>query len=365
VAPIWKYLSQPKAACATFVGILSIATGMYWLDQLNRKCRQVGLAWLLLLFFMFAVAFTTFYPISLKHSLNRGSDREDALRIELVAIRDHQYPYDARTFLGNPPTPLPGALLLAAPFFAIGHIAWQNLLWLSLFFYFTIRFFRYRATAVLFLAVLLLLSPSNLNDFTSGGDYLTNFFYVAIAIAFFIRSLGSPFYACISAAAFLGLTLSSRGIYLVVLGPLLVLTFQRTTRLRTAILFGVVLVGFAAITLPIFMPHPATQLLRQLSQNSGKLRYIPDALHPQWVLPLLGLIVIGVSPFVRMDIGRLFLIFSLSSFVMLAPPIAMLTIHMGKLPYECSYFAVSVLSFSLWALSRYERISLAKHNPPI
>jgi hypothetical protein len=354
VASIWKYLSHPKAAFATFVGVVSIAFGMYWLDRLNRRGRQIGLAWFLLLFLVLTGVFTALYPISLKHTVNRGSDREDALRIELVAIRHHQYPYDVRTFLGNPPTPLPGALLLAAPFFAIGHIAWQNFLWLALFFYFTIRFFRYRATALFFLAVFLLFSPANLNDFTSGGDYLTNFFYLAIAVAFFIRWLNGSFYVCIPAAVFLGLTLSSRSIYLVVLIPLLVLTSQRTTRLRTTIFFVVVLAVVAGVTLPIFMPHPVTHLLQQLSQNSGKLRYIPDSLHPQWALPFLAFIVICVSFFVRMDMRRLFLIFSISSFAMIAPPVVTLAVHMRKLPYECSYLSISVLSFSLWALSRYE-----------
>jgi hypothetical protein len=71
-------------------------------------------------------------------------------------------------------------------------------------------------------------------------------------------------------------------------------------------------------------------------------------------LPFLGFIVICVSFFVRMDMRRLFLIFSISSFAMIAPPVVTLAVHMRKLPYECSYLSISVLSFSLWALSRYE-----------
>jgi hypothetical protein len=100
---------------------------MSCLIRLNLRPRQIGTVWLLLLFLALTTAFAILYPISLRHPLNIGSDREDALRIELDAVRDHQYPYDAHTFLGNPPTPLPGAMLLAAPFFALGHIAWQKL----------------------------------------------------------------------------------------------------------------------------------------------------------------------------------------------------------------------------------------------
>src|ERR1700678_157384 len=159
-APLWKYLSHSKASAAMMLGLVAIALGMYWLDRLNRRERQISIGWFVLLFLVLTAAFAVLYPISLRHTLNIGSDREDALRIELNAVRHHQYPYDTRTFLGNPPTPLPGAMLLAAPFFALGHIAWQNFLWLALFFSFTIYFFRYRATALFFLAVFLLLAPA-------------------------------------------------------------------------------------------------------------------------------------------------------------------------------------------------------------
>jgi hypothetical protein len=356
-APIYKYLTHGKAAAAMLLAILFIALGMHWLDRLNRQPRQISAGWLLLLFLILTTAFTVLYPHSLKHTLN-SSDREDALRIELTAVHHHQYPYDAHTFRGNPPSPLPGAMLLAAPFFALRHIAWQNLLWLALFFVFTIRFFRHRATALFFLAVFLLLAPANLSDFTSGGDYLTNFYYVAIAVALFIRSRDRAIYACVPAALFLGVTLSSRIIYAVILIPLLALTLQRTSRSRTVALFVIVLIAAAAVTLPIFAPHPFTHLFQQLGQNAGKLRYVPNALHPRWTLPLLAVMVAGATFFARMNLPRLFLTFSITSFVMLAPFAVTFALHSERLRYNLSYLGVCALSFSLWALSRYEHTSM-------
>jgi hypothetical protein len=363
LAPIWKYLSPAKIAVATTFGLLSIALGMHLLDRLNRRHRQIGARWLLLLFLAFTAAFAILYPISLKHTLNKGSDREDALRIELNAVRHHQYPYDARTFLGNPPTPLPGAMLLAAPFFALGHIAWQNLLWLALFFFFTLHFFHYRATALFFLTALLLFAPGNLSDFISGGDYLTNFFYLAIAVALFSRSLSLSFYASIPAALFLGVTLSSRITYAVVLIPLFALTLQRISVIRTIFLFLTALAAAAVITLPIFAPHPFTHLLQQLQQNSGKLRYIPSALHPQTTLPILAVAVASTAFFLRMNIPRLFLIFSASSFVMLAPFVATFSLHAKQLRYAFFYLSTSALSYSLWALYQYESLTPAIPTP--
>jgi hypothetical protein len=353
-APLLKYLSPAKAIAALTLGLLSIVAGMSRLLRLNLRPRQIGIVWFLLLFLALTTAFAILYPISLTHTLNIGSDREDALRIELLAVRHHQYPYDARTFLGNPPTPLPGAMLLAAPFFALGHIAWQNFLWLALFFFFAIRFFRYRATALFYLAVFLLFAPGHLSDFTSGGDYLTNFFYIAIAVALFNRSLDHSLYTSIPAGLFLGVALSSRILYAVILIPLLSLTLQRTSRLRAAMLFFLVLLAACAVTLPVLAPHPLLRLLLQLQQNAIKLRYIPSELHPQWTLPSLAILVACTAFFVRMDLPRLLLIFSAATFVMLAPFVVTFALHSDKLRYSFFYLSVSTLSFSLWALSRYE-----------
>jgi hypothetical protein len=356
VHPIWKYLSHAEASAALLLGLMVIALGMRWVDRLNRGRRQISFGWFVILFLVVVAAFAVLYPISLRHTLNSGSDREDALRVELSAVVHHSYPYDARTFLGNPPSPLPGAMVLAAPFFAVGHVAWQNLFWLALFFVFAVRFFDYRATALLFLTVFVLWAPANLSDLTSGGDYVTNFLYFSIAVALFVRSLGCSYYLCIPAVLFLGVTLSSRVVYGFALIPLLALTLQRTSRLRAVVLFVAVLTGAAAVTLPILAPDCLTHFVGLVHQNSTKLRYIPGAVHPEWTLPLLAVIASSTAFFVRMDLPRFFLIFSIASFVVLAPSAVTLALSSERSRYVLSYLAICVLSFCLWALSRYERI---------
>ena len=356
VHPIWKYLSHTKAAAATGLGLGLVALGMGWLYRRNRGKNDIGIGWLLVLFLAFTTAFAALYPLSLRHSLNAGSDREDALHVELTAIRQHRDPFDARTFLHNPPTPLPGAMLLAAPFFSIGHIAWQNLLWYALFTIFTIRFFRYRATALIFLLVFVFLAPANLSDLTDGGDYLTNFFYVAIAVGLFCRTLNRSLYVALAAGLFLGVVLSSRGIYVLILIPLLAYSLQRASHRRALVLFSAVFVASALVTLPILAPHAVTNLLHELDQTTaGKLRFIPRALHPRWILPLAATIVGGSAFFVRLNLPRIFLIFSATSFVMLAPFVVTFALH--GLWQRLSYLSVCVLPFALWALSRYEYVS--------
>ena len=81
-------------------------------------------------------------------------------------------------------------------------------------------------------------------------------------------------------------------------------------------------------------------------------------LHPRWTLPLLAVIVACTTFFVRMNFPRLFLPFSITNFVMLAPFVVTFTLHSEKLRYNFSNLSVCTLSFSLWALSQYELISM-------
>jgi len=87
----------------------------------------------LLMTLLLIAAFIVLYPVARSGLFGPGSDRDDALNVALQALLSGHYPYYAQTYLGNPPTPMPGALLLALPFFALGTSAWQNLFWLPVF----------------------------------------------------------------------------------------------------------------------------------------------------------------------------------------------------------------------------------------
>jgi hypothetical protein len=57
-----------------------------------------------------------------------------------------------------------------------------------------------------------------------------------------------------------------------------------------------------------------------------------------------------------MDLPRLLLTFSVASFVMLAPFVFTFALYSERLRYAFFYLSVCSLSFSMWALSRYECI---------
>jgi hypothetical protein len=72
-------------------------------------------------------------PVAADTVLGVGSDRANALDVALSELAAGRYPYAATTYLQNPITPLPGALVLAAPFrFLLGSAAWQNVAWTAL-----------------------------------------------------------------------------------------------------------------------------------------------------------------------------------------------------------------------------------------
>ncbi len=78
---------------------------------------------------------------------------------------------------------------------------------------------------------------------------------------------------------------------------------------------------------------------------------------------MIAVMVACTTFFVRMNLPRLLLTFSITSFVMLAPFVVSYVLHSEKLHSNFSYLSVSVLSFSLWALSRYEILPTGTPHP--
>lgn len=75
-------------------------------------------------------AFAVLFPHFNSQLPGHGSDRDDALNTAIAAVLHGEYPYARTTYLGNPITPLPGALL-ALPFWLLGNSAFQAVAWLA------------------------------------------------------------------------------------------------------------------------------------------------------------------------------------------------------------------------------------------
>ena len=124
----------------TVVVAYAVATGLTTLllipfatERLQRAPSWVLPALVGVCLAALVTVFVAGVPVAANHLLGVGSDRANALDVALSELGAGRYPYAATTYLANPITPLPGALVLAAPFrFLLGTAAWQNVAWTAL-----------------------------------------------------------------------------------------------------------------------------------------------------------------------------------------------------------------------------------------
>lgn len=307
VGQLNKYLGPwgtGLSAAATLTGILLIVKQS---NVIQSETWTVTADRLLPLLVVASVlAFAVLYPISNSGIVGPGSDRDDALDIALRELLHGSYPYYARTYLGNTPRPAPGALLLALPFFLMGTSALQNLFWLPAFLYYS-RYLLFcdPLLSLAFYSIFVLGCPGALQDFVTGGDYLVNAIYVAIAVGMVARvhERSCSRLTRWSIYVFLAVAVSSRVIYGVVIPVLAVFVGQRDG-LRAAIEFICFTALFIVIVNgPFYAYDPANFVPLALGE---KLEAVPNQLHATLLLPIIGIFIASLSIFVKLDEYRLF-----------------------------------------------------------
>jgi hypothetical protein len=223
-------------------------------------------------------AFGVGYALSHSGAFGGGSDRADALNVALSRLESGQFPYAATTFLGNPITPLPGALLLAAPFHALGDSAWQNLVWIPGFAFLLSGSWKLRVQPTIIWAATTVLSVEVMREFVVGDDLFVNGVYAAAAVMWVLRKAGSAragwFFA---ASAFLGVAVCSRPHFLLLV-PIVAAYVWLTESARRAALCAIVAAAVAAmLAVPFaltdwaqFSPvHVASKVTSGASVTSG------------------------------------------------------------------------------------------------
>lgn len=215
-------------------------------------------AWWLALgtYLALVIAFAVVYPLVDLDSTLAGSDRDEAANLGARRLVAGEWPYEPLTYLGNPISNLPGALVLSSPFVLLGNSAYQNLLWLPLLF--AGLAWRVGSARVALSAswLLLLASPVVLREFFTGGDLLANSIYVTLLmLAVFWAGASRPrrHGVAIVLAILLGVALSSRANFLFGV-PLLFAALARHGGRRAATeLVGAALAAFTAVTLPFYL----------------------------------------------------------------------------------------------------------------
>ena len=241
-AAAWGWESAPGRALVERVG--------------ERRARAGAVVTFLLLVVVFAVV----YPLANSGRFGPGSDGDEALNLATRALLKGQFPYYEKTYLDNWITPMPGELVLAAPFVLLGDGVYQWFFWmaagaLALW----IAWRRRSARTWLFTALVLIACPAVVHQLVIGSDYMANALMVLLpAIGLVTGAARGAGPAEMGALALvLGLGLSSRGNYAFV-APLVFSRLWQTLRPRAAAIVSCgIAATAAAVTLPFYLHDPA------------------------------------------------------------------------------------------------------------
>ncbi|WP_419807194.1 hypothetical protein [Terriglobus sp.] len=379
VSAFWFLLTFPVATKYTGrAGWIIMAAGEIFvvaLMSLIPRARANGTdipRWTLpVLWLALVAAYLVIYPHTQNLGPGRGTDREDALRVQIIALQHHLDPYAARTFLGQRPTPLPGAIALAWPFYLLGRISLQNILWSGLFCLVLRKVFRLRLTAVVFLAVVVCLNLEPLNDFVTGSDYVVNALYVMMAVWLVVRAVDrdSPMLQPLLASLVFGVAVSSRPSYFMAVPPVLAMVAQRRGARTGLLATGAFLVGFFLTIAPVFWPHPVTGLFAELNEISHrKAQFLPTWFPIEGVSVLAGVATLSAF-FVRLNEFRVYLTIAIATAVLIGIPMwfeIVAALRQGQpFPVESVYLFAPILFFALWAFHRLEQVYPADEAPAI
>jgi hypothetical protein len=193
-----------------------------------------------------------------------GVDNSQALAMATSALLRGEFPYGSLTTIGNPISPLPGSLILAMPFLLLGNVGLQFFLCIIIY----VMGLRYLmesweiAVAIAFTPFLLFVPAWQGVIF--GQDYLTNSMVVFLAAMLVFKSAKSSIdfnrkrrWICSSWSIILGICLSSRMAYMLimpVLATALFLQYGWRTTWMSLLLTGT---SFLCVTLPIYMWDPS------------------------------------------------------------------------------------------------------------
>jgi len=232
------------------------------------------------------LAVTIVYPLANSERFGSGSDADDALLIAAGKLLNGEYPYYLSTYLGNMISPMPGAVLLSIPFVVLGIIAIQNVFWLGVLFVTVRHYFKSSPLALGLIWLLLLFSPTVLQNLLTGADYVSNSIYILVFMWMMVTTISDPKSAewkRLLPAILLGIGLSSRSNFLLLMPLLLSILVQNAGWISAIKYLTVSGITCFLVTVPFWLYDPPgfTPLIVQ----SMKVTEL------QTVLPLAGVII--------------------------------------------------------------------------
>lgn len=256
IGTVFKYLGAPGLVAYVGIVLAALWAARVWVLPRLTSClterQAIALAAVTLVGLV--AAFVWLQPLLSVPRPGHGSDRNEALNLATAELLHGRYPYYPKTRLGNPISPLPGSLLLAAPFVWLGDSAYQTFVWLVVFFVAARRQLGSPRPALLLAWMALALSPAVAQEIVTGGDLLANSIYVLVFILALLRRPGRR--SAWLYAVLLGIGLSSRANFLLLLPLVSSALAQRAGWGRALKLIAVSCAAFAAVTVPFWLADP-------------------------------------------------------------------------------------------------------------
>lgn len=285
-----KYFGPAGIAAYSVLGLIAVYAGYFFvLPRFNKYISErnaliLAVATLAALTAVVGVG----YPLANSGRFGGGSDVDDAMIIAVGELLKGSYPYYPKTYLGLPISPLPGAVFLAISWVVVGAVQFQGIFWLAILFLVLRKMLGSNVSTLAFFWALFALSPTIHQSLLTGSDYIANSIYI-LAAAWLVLRYGAdaeaPVWKKLLAAAFLGLGLSSRSNFLLVL-PMLFIVLARTAgwreAFRSAAVAGIV---FALVTLPFWAYDPAG--FSPMTAQAFKVKVLEQ------VLPFAGILIPG------------------------------------------------------------------------
>jgi len=352
------YLIEKYAGLAAVPIYLACAATLVWLWQTGidrkaspgpdeRTARLLSIATLLGLIALFALL----HPLARSGRFGPGSDSGDALNRAVHALLRGEFPYAQKTFLGNPITPMPGELLLATPFVLIGDGAWQIFLWLPLAFLLARKALGSTWRALMFSWLVLLACPAVLHHFVTGNDYAANSISVLVLAVLLTESAS---WQSAIFAVLLGVAISSRANFLLVLPIVAGRLVATIGAVRGLGLAAIAAAAFCAVTLPFCLPDPGAFSPLQSAQ---KLRLLESILpHANLLVPIAGALLSLVLALPKLNRSRASFLRNATAvlaFTLLLPAILWTAIGAQRLQYT-SYGELFLYFGLAWFVAQLE-----------
>ncbi len=259
IGHVQKYTNNFWVIVYIGVSFLSLLISYRYIVPKFFSIKGQPIFWLVVITFSgILLAFCIFYPLADAGIIGGGGDRDDEQNIAIAEFLSGRYPYYLKGYQGLPITSLPGALLLAVPFTILGSSAYQNVFWLFILFFSVKSYWRDGRFALLVLWVFLL-SPRFWQAWLTGDSFLANSVYILLSALLMIRTIPMPETSSsikIFASVLLGIGLSSRVNFLIIL-PLLFSFLVQHAGWKSAIQYiTLTCVTFILITMPFYWYDP-------------------------------------------------------------------------------------------------------------